>query len=251
MIQGIELTKLQNPEFLQFNRNVLKLIYDNGKDALKVVVQYDKLEAIINAIANMFKEDTGSDITNEIAALDIRRDEAITGITLFADALTRHHIVATRNNATLILNEINLYGPGIARQTMQNETATIDSIVTKLTTDTKLMAAVAALPLVGAWITELKTANDLFNDKYLARTVEMGAANPDTIRAKRLEAYQAYYKLRDMLVSYYNITDGDALYTTTINSINALIDQYNLVITQREADALRARTNDTPTPPIN
>ncbi|CAF3810767.1 unnamed protein product [Rotaria sp. Silwood1] len=203
-----------------------------------------------NAIAAMFKEDTGSDITDEIIALDIRRDDAITGISLYVDALTRNNVAAVKNNATLVSNAIKLFGSGIARQAMQSETATIISIVTKLTTDTELKAAVAALPLLKDWVDELKASNDLFDAKYLARTVEMGLANPETIKLKRLEAIQKYYELRDMIDSYNIITKGAAPYPSTINSINALIEQYNTVINNRIADAAKKAkgTNDGNTP---
>lgn len=244
MINGIDLSKLQNAEYLQFNRNVLKLVFDKNTDTLKVLAQYNALQLITNDIAAMFKLDTGSDITDEILALDVRRDSAVTGINLLVDALTRHNNPIIKNSATSILKEMALYGSGIARQSLQNETATIISIVNKLTTNAALVAEVANIPLLAAWLVELKTANDLFDAKYLARTVEIGAANPDTIRAKRLEGYQAYYKLRDMLVSYFTILGGPEPYLSVINSINALVDQYNLVITQREAPAAKAKKDE-------
>lgn len=243
MINGIDLSKLQNAEYLQFNKNVLQVVFNKDKTALKVVAKYDNLELITNAIAAMFKEDTGSDLTADIIALDARRDTAINGINLFVNALTRHNDPVIKEAATTVLNEILLYGSGIARQTMQSETATLSSIVTKLTTNATLIAEVAKVPLLTNWITELKTANDLFDNKYLERTVEIGAANPDTIKAKRIEGYDAYYKLRDLLVSHYIVTDGAEPYASVINSINALIDQYKLIITQREADAAKANQN--------
>lgn len=77
MITGIDLAKLHNPEFLQFNRNVLSVIATGNKTTLKVAAENDALEALITQIANLFKTDTGSDITDELTALDIRRDDAI------------------------------------------------------------------------------------------------------------------------------------------------------------------------------
>ncbi len=245
-ITGIDLSKLQNPEFLQFNRNALKIVFDNNKTILKVVAEYDALEKLTNDIAALFKTDTGSDITDELVTLDIRRDDAVTGIGFYLDALSRHNDAAIRANANLLVQEIRLYGTGIARLSYQNETATITSIVDKFNNDTTLKAAVTALPLLTDWVTELKTANNLFDTKYVARAVEQGAASPDTIRAKRLEAMQAYYDLRDMINGYATTTKGAVPYPATINSINALIDDYNTVINQRAALAAKARTGDKP-----
>jgi len=245
-ITGIELTKLQNPEFLQFNRNVLNIVFDNNKTTLKVVAEYDALEKLTNDIAALFKTDTGSDITDELVTLDSRRDDAITGIGLYLDALSRHNDVAIRTNANVLLQEIKLYGTGIARLSYQNETATITSIVDKFNNDVALKAAVMALPLLPDWVAALKTANSLFDTKYVARAVEQGAASPDTIRVKRLEAMQAYYDLRDMINGYATTTKGAVPYSATIDSINALVDDYNTTINQRAALAAKAKTGDQP-----
>lgn len=245
-ITGIELTKLHNPEFLQFHRNALKIVFDNDTNTLKVVDEYNALEKLINDIAALFKTDTGSDITDELVTLDIRRDDAITGIGFYLEAFSRYNDAAIRANANLLLQEIALYGTGIARLSYQNETATITSIVDKFNNDAALNAAVTALPLLSDWVTELKTANNLFDTKYLARAVEQGAASPDTIRAKRLEAMQAYYDLRDMINGYATTTKGAVPYPATINSINALIDDYNTTINQRAALAAKPKNGDKP-----
>lgn len=247
LITGIELTKLQNPEFLQFNRNVLSLVFDNNKTTLKVADEYDALEALMNEIAALFKLDTGSDITDALVGLDARRDDAITGISLYLDALSRHNDATIKANANLLLQEIKLYGSGIARLSYQNETATIASITEKFANDAALKAAVTALPLLTDWVVELNAANSEFDSKYLARAVEQGAASPDTIRGKRLDAMQAYYNLRDMLNGYAITTKGAVPYPATINSINALIEQYNTVINQRVALAAKSKTGETQT----
>jgi hypothetical protein len=241
---------LQNPEFLQFNRNALQIVFNNDKTILKVDSEYNALEKLTNEIAALFKTDTGSDITDELVTLDIRRDDAITGIGFYLEALSRYNDATIKANANLLLQEIKLYGTGIARLSYQNETATITSIVDKFNNDTALKAAVTATPLLADWVAELKTANNLFDTKYVARAVEQGAASPDTIRAKRLEAMQAYYDLRDMINGYATTTKGAVPYPATINSINALIDDYNTTINQRAALAAAARakeSNSTPT----
>ena len=174
------------------------------------------------------------------------RDDAITGIDLYLDALSRHNDIAIRTNANVLLQEIKLYGTGIARLSYQNETATITSIVDKFNNDVALKAAVMALPLLPDWVAALKTANSLFDTKYVARAVEQGAASPDTIRAKRLEAMQAYYDLRDMINGYATTTKGAVPYSATIDSINALVDDYNTTINQRAALAAKAKSGDQP-----
>jgi hypothetical protein len=57
---------------------------------------------------------------------------------------------------------------------------------------------------------------------------------------------QAYNGLRDMIKGYATTTKGAMPYPATINSINALIDDYNTTINQRAALAAKAKVGDKP-----
>jgi len=70
----------------------------------------------------------------------------------------------------------------------------------------------------------------------------LGAANPSTILEKRLASVQLYYALRDRLAAHHNINDGANPWGKTVNELNALIDQYNVLL------AGRANEQE-PTPP--
>jgi len=90
----------------------------------------------------------------------------------------------------------------------------------------------------------LKTANDLFDTKYLARTQEYGDASPENILSKRVETNAAYYDLKSFLESF-SVVQPSTENTKTINQLNALIDQYNTVLNNRIANN---NTEETPTP---
>jgi hypothetical protein len=55
---------------------------------------------------------------------------------------------------------------------------------------------------------------------------------------------QAYYYLRDMINGCAINTKGAMPYPATINSINALIDDYNTSINQLAALAVKAKTSN-------
>jgi len=70
----------------------------------------------------------------------------------------------------------------------------------------------------------------------------LGAANPATILEKRLASVQLYYALRDRIDAFYTINNGANPWGKTVNELNALIDQYNVLL------AGRANEQE-PTPP--
>lgn len=243
MITSIHLVNLRNSEFLQFSEDFLALVLLNDPRALKVQPQYDKLRAATDTINALFKTDRGSLMTEELVALDERRDTAITGITLYVQSLTYHFNPAIRTQADTLVANLSNYDTGVAKQNYQAETAIISSILTDWTEKPTLKAAVTALNIAD-WQTELAEVNNAFNTKYLARTQELAAASPDTLKEKRQEATLAYYTLRDFISSHYTLNEGAEPYNKTVNELNALITQYNTLLAGRKGGK-----NDT-SPPV-
>lgn len=243
--KGIDLTKLHNGEYIQFSNDFLKIVALNNPTTLTVVPQYEVFEAVVAAISALFVTDQGNDTTPIIQGADIRRDTAISGITLLANAMTYHYDAATRDAATRIADNLSLYGGGIARQNLMAETASITNIIADWNNKPELSAAIVTLGL-GAWKAELQDANEQFNTLYIARTQQLGALSPDTIRAKRLEAYAAYYALRDRIDAFFVINNGANPWGKTVNEANALIEQYNILLAGRAGNSQQ----ETPTPVV-
>jgi hypothetical protein len=242
-ISAIDLSKLRNAEFIQLHKDLLNLVHLNDETILKCKPQYDAMVAIVAVIEAVFKTDQGSNTTPVIEALDVRRDIALTGISKNIDSYLNHFVVAKVNAANVLVDYLKIYGTAtaVAASSLPAETATINSLMGDVTTKANLIAAVTELGLT-SWFTELKTANDLLAAKYIERTQELGGANPNTIKDKRNEANEVYYKLRDMIVAQATVADNAVPYPKTINEINALIDQYNLILTNRTSDAAKAKT---------
>lgn len=241
MINGIMLRDLRNAEYLQFSRDVLGIVVLNNMSLLDVVNQCAAYENSTNEIEALFVNDQGSDITPLIEALDKRRDNAISGITLLANAMAFHYDPAISAAATAISEQLKLYGGAIARQNYMAETASISSIIDDWTNKPALAAAINTLGLA-AWKAELNTANQLFNTNYLARTQELGAANPDTMLEKRQASLQRYYALRDRIAAFNTLNNGANPWGKTVHELNALIEQYNTLLAGRTS-------HKEPTPP--
>lgn len=232
MITAIDLTKLRNAEYIQFIKNCLAITQSNDPAALNVQFQYDDLLRMLVLLEGIFITEQGSEITEDVSALDLRRDRAISGITLVVNAYTYYFDPAIAKHAERLNKQITQYGGGIARENYQAETAIIDNLLADFKNKPDLAAAIDALKL-NDWKNELQIANTAFNDAYLLRTKQIGGATKDRLFAKRQETNEAYYQLRDFINSYYTINKGAAPYGKTTDELNALIDQYNTMMAQR------------------
>jgi hypothetical protein len=233
MINAINLPKLRNPEYIQFQKDYLGIVLTNDPRLLNVQRPYDALVTHVGVLESIFVTEQGSAITEDISALDLRRDRALTGFTGMVNALTYHFKPETAKQAETVNRVLAKYGGSIARQNYQAETAIITNLADDLTNKADVAAAIAALNL-GDWQRELEQANTAFNAAYLQRTQARGAVSKDTMFDKRAKTNEAFYKLRNFIDSYFTLNEGAAPYDKVTNELNALIDQYNTMMAGRQ-----------------
>jgi len=241
MITSLNLANLRNAEFLQFCALVSGLVVANDPFNLKFPAQHTLFKSRLDETTGLFKLEKVSPATQELVLLDERRDRAMNGLTDLISGYCNHFDAEIAQAANLLAVNLNLYGAGVSRLNTQAETSTISGIVNDWETNAGLAAAIAKLGLTG-WVAELKTANQLFEQKYLQRTQEYGAANPDTLKAKREEATAAYYELRKFIDSN-SVIKPSASREKLISELNALIGQYSELISSRAAVPLPVPAN--------
>ena len=232
-MNSIDLPKLRNAEYLQYMKDFAGIINLNNPAALQIDAKLSAFNAKTVELENLFKKALANDRTKVILALDERRDDAINGISFFLQGYAYHFDADKKKNAQLLLANMNIYGSGIARQNYQSETATINNMLTDWGEKTDLIDAVTSFSL-NTWVNELSDANTQFNTEYLSRTQEYGDANPETIKSKREEVNVAYYALRDRIDALHTLVETPpSPYTTVINQLNALTEQYNVLLLKR------------------
>lgn len=244
-MNAIELKLLRNAEYLQYVKDYLAIINLNNPSELDIDAKLSAFNGKTSELEALYKKALASEKTRELLLIDERRDAAVTGINYFLLSRTYHFDTVQRQNAQLLLDNMNLYGSSIARLNYQAETATINNLIRDWENKTELTDAVAALDLT-SWVDELKTANEEFNTKYLSRTQEYGDANPETIKLKREETNVAYYALRDRIDALHLLVETPpSPYAQVINQLNALTDQYNKLLINRAGSS----SPDTPEDP--
>lgn len=225
---------LRNAEFIQFVNNVASIIQTNGPAALNVVAQLQAFKAKITELSGLFKNEQSSPLTEDVQLLDARRDRSVTGLGSVIEGYTYYFQPEKAAAARLLQANMKLYGT-IARQNYQAETALISEMMNDWENKPELAAALTLLDLVD-WKDELYFANNSFNETWLARTHEYGASNPETLKQKRDEATAVYYELKKFLEAYATINSTVPVYQTTLNDLNALIEQYNTILAERAAN---------------
>ncbi len=241
MVPKISLNRLRNGEFLQFTNNVINIIVDNGSDGLLVMPLLTTLKTTTGEAEALFNKEKGSSITEELSLLDERRDNAINGIIGFIDAHLNHFDATIKNNARLLKTNLDAHGTGIAKENYQVETTIIKKIVTDWTTKAELVAATAALGL-NNWLIELDTANKAFDNKFLERNKQQGAAPTDKLKAKRVEVVAAYEKLVARINSHFDINDGAEPFGKTTRELTALVEKFSTLL------GSRSKNNGEPSP---
>jgi hypothetical protein len=234
MLNAIDLRTLRNGEFVQFGADFYGLVNANNPVDLNIETQLLAFKVELDETSALFILEKSSPLTQELILIDQRRDKSITGISAVINGYCYHFDAATANAANALAINLTLYGPGIAKLNFPTESASIDAIVNGWETKTELTAAITKLGLT-TWVAELKAANLLFEQKYLQRTQEYGASNPNTMKEKREETVNAYNELRKFIDAN-SVLHPSAAYTKLVNELNALIDQYNTLIATHATD---------------
>jgi hypothetical protein len=234
MINSLILQTLRNAEYIQFITDTLNIVLKNNPVALNVSAQYDALLAAKDNVEKLFKISQASLVTEELEALDKRRDDAINGISLQVQSLSYSADAVLNKHGKTLSAHLALFGTSIARENYQSETTIIRNIANDWKNKPELQEAVTALNL-GSWLTELQTANNDFNAAYVKRNEELATAPTDKLKELRNTANNLYYKLRTRINSNLDINDGAEPWAATVNLLNQNISTYTLLQTRRAA----------------
>lgn len=227
MINKIRFHYLRMGEFIEFLYDVLIICQQKTTEAMKLAASIAALQTDTETFDQNFKLDPGSPVTQELIDLDDRRDDCIIGIRYLLEAYVRYFTQAMKSAARSLLDSMDKYGTSIARLNFPTETSTINSLLEEWETKPVLSGAVTTLTL-SAWITELKTVNASFKQKYVTRSTDKGSeGNLKTLEVRKA-ALNAYRNLIQRIEAGATLADDNS-YAELIASLNVHIDKYNLI----------------------
>lgn len=239
MIHSITLNSLRNTEFIQFCKDFTSIVANSNPTSHSVQIQCDAMTRKVSEMETTFKNTKPNQTTTELEELDWLRNRNIVGIFGMINAYTCHFDPTHSHAATLLQNNIKLYGTNITRENYQSETAIITTIISDWETRPELTSAINTLNL-GHWIIELKRVNQTFSEKYHTYTQEFGSVSPETyssispetFKSTRSEMFTIYTNLCKYLTAM-SVMQPTSWGEKTIHEVNTLINQYNHVIAGR------------------
>jgi len=223
--------KFRNREFIQYLNDIKQIVNRRDPRVLKVVPQAYVLNEQLTALENVYKNQLGSTITQELEALDKRRDLAIIGIRAVAEGNTNHFDPAKRAAGEELLKSIDKYGSPICRQNYLAETVTIQNLTNDWHSVLILQGALAILGLTD-WAGELKESNDAFNRKYLERNEEYVVDSKVNVTELRDKAKESFILLIDHITAHGTLTLLEK-YAVVVKEINTITEQYNTMVAKR------------------
>jgi hypothetical protein len=218
--------------FYAFYKNLLELLERINEPTLADHVA--PLQAMRTLLDEGYKLDQSNLLTAAIKNSDVRRDDAAIGIRKCVEGHAVHFNAAKRAAAELLLRNINKYG-NVARLPYAEESAAVDSMLKDWDTP-ELNAALITLGIAD-WRTELKQAQESFDNLYLDRVQSEALKTALPISKLRPDAIKTYQTFTLILSAFEKITP--ATYTPIVNQINELVKKYD--------DTSRAVAEDTPT----
>ena len=225
MISTPSLKRYRNSEFIAFFSDVLQFV--NTANITALTTPLVSLQNAYDDLGNSFKVSKGSLITESIQALDARRDVAVKGIRMSAKAFMYHFDDDIKAAATAVFQNIIKYGSRLTELNYQGETASLKSLIKDFENDTTLTAALTTLNL-SAWVAELKTANESFEQKYLERITDNADKKVTAVGEHRPAAITAYQNLVKHIEANAVLNPSDEL-TVLINNLEELVGKYNQI----------------------
>lgn len=103
MIQAINLRQLRNSEFIRFHKQVLEICEKADPASLAIASQVNNLQTQVTQLDALFLK-RGNPITEELEALDDRRDAALMGIRANLDSFAYHYEQSHRPGAPWLVS---------------------------------------------------------------------------------------------------------------------------------------------------
>jgi Family of unknown function (DUF6261) len=235
MFTNLPFSRLVHSEFHQYLKSFLSVVDAADPKTLKIKDERDVLAEMLPSLLAALNNEAASEETKDIEALDLKRDNAITGLSKIIDGYTLHEDAAKKAAANLLQLFIDAQGPRISKLNYSAETTVLTKITTNFKNEAKYTAAVALLGLED-WVENMETANNNFETKYKARNTSLTInKNIPAFGVLKAQAIPLYTELTDLIQSRYKTAKADKqptdAYLNLINEINTLIDSY-LVYTQ-------------------
>ena len=242
------LDKFRKGDLTQYFNNILSIVTDPKATTLVVSNERIALANTMITFNEQWQVAKGSELTPQIADLDNQRDGIFSGLKGTVTTWAKNHYdMAQKNAAFIIANKIASYGSKITLMRYQQQTATLNAIISDL--ENELAEEVTLLALT-PWVTTLKDLNTQFDTKYVERAKALSLEEDGIIAELRAKAIDDFKTLKTILEARMTIatvenSENLAVFNEVANEWNTLTNQYNDAVTRTTTKA-NQDNGDTP-----
>jgi hypothetical protein len=214
----------QNSLHVQCVAEVKKLTLDNDPAVLAIPVQFDDFSLWCGRENEAFKFIHRSKLTEQKATLDEERDQLCTGMFNYIKASANHYnpsIAAAAHRLMVIVESFNR-SERITGLSYDAETASIKSFLENI----RGQQADFNLVNLRAWAAALETKNNAF-EALAQEYVEDVVGKPEYNMLNARRGVEKTMRTMFRCIETLAILNGEAPYTSYINSLNATIKHFN------------------------
>jgi len=232
MIRSAILSKYRIQEFIQFISNMLMIVKQHGPDKLKIKALYTVLYQHHEKLQEAYKQDTISDITPQLAHLDIRRDQAIICLRQICDGYTHHHNEKLKTAGKKIVECIDKYGSRLYSLNYGAETAALKHLARDLQTNPECISALQEMHMEDV-VNEMHMANTKFEKLFIQRLGEFSQYETKSTKELIQLTSEAYRTLVQHVDAHATLALSEE-FTSLISHMNENIEHFNQVVERRK-----------------
>ncbi len=233
MINSLNYKGLRNGEFTNCCGSVIDVAEKEDLEKLEIQEQVNNFSAKHKELYSGYNFKQGSKYTEILSNLDGGRDNCVNGICKILEGYLLHYDTGIVEAAALLKKEFDNHGKGIDRFNYHTETITIEKITDAVRTNPELTNAAATLNLTD-WFNYKESLNIEFKTTHLQRLDEVLEFPYEKTLELRKETTALYQELIKHIEAHITLK-GIADYANLVTKLNALIDEYNLIVTRRSS----------------
>ena len=232
MISSAILSKYRIQEFIQFISNVLMIVKQHGPDKLKIRPLYTVLLQNYESLQAAYKQDTNSEITPQLARLDVRRDQAIICLRQVCEGYIHHHNEKLKAAATKIIACIDKYGNRLYSLNYSAETAALKHLARDLQTNPECISALQDMHMEDV-VNEMHVANTKFEKLFIQRLGAFSQYETKSTKEVIQLTSEAYRTLLQHVDAHATLAPSEE-YNSLISHMNENIEHFNQVVERRK-----------------
>ncbi|MDR2906682.1 MAG: DUF6261 family protein [Bacteroidales bacterium] len=239
IINRFSYANLRNEVHVQLHENFIALVAKHKVEELGIKAIYDPYVRLFDDEKSALDRIIKSDLTDEILALDAKRDQLFRG---FVDAVKSglNHYDATKVAGAERINFILARYGNIAARPLDQETAAINDLIRELQESPTSEQALALG--VGEWVKYLFEANEEFEELMRLRYSETAKRPTINMRQTRGSVDKLFRAMLDLLEALIMV-NGNEDFKTFIAELNAVMQRYENILASQKGRNAKEETN--------